>query len=130
MSTISEMPCWYVLIIILFSLCYGIREIVYRTKRLSDDEAKNTDKVIMPMCRKVIIFYSRDFLSVVICTISGFVALFFANYIFSKLDSFNDISAGTAIILIFLIFWGITGASGYLQYIIVAGKLPGFKPME
>jgi len=125
MSIISKMPCWYVLIIIIFSLCYGIREIFDRTKRLSDDEAKNREKVIIPMWRKVIIFYSRDVLSVVTCTISGFVALFIVNYIFSSLESFNDISVGTTILLMSLIFWGVTGASGYLQYIIVAGKFPG-----
>jgi len=125
MSIISAMPCWYVLIIILFSLCYGIREIVDRTKRLSGDEVKNPDKVIIPMWHKIIIFYSRDFLSVVVCTISAFVALFIVNYILSSLESLNDISVGTTILLMFFTFWGITGASGYLQYIIVAGKFPG-----
>jgi hypothetical protein len=38
--------------------------------------------------------------------------------------SINEIGVGTAIILIFLIIWGISGISGYLTYLIVSGKFP------
>jgi len=63
----------------------------------------------------------------VVFTVSGFMALFIANYIFSSLKSVNDIGAGTAILLIFLIIWGITGVSGYLTFLIVSGKFPTLK---
>jgi hypothetical protein len=122
---ILKMPCWYVLILIVFSLFYAIREIMERIIRLSNDGKKNNKKDIITTQERVIIYYVRDFLSQVIFTSSSFIALFIANDIFSSLKSFNDISSGTAILLIFLIIWGIAGASGYLGYIIVAGKFRG-----
>jgi len=127
---IIKMPCWYISILIVFSLFYAIREIMDRIIRLSNDGKKNNKTDIIPTQERVIIYYVRDFLSQVICTSSSFIALFIANDIFSSLKSFNDISAGTAILLIFLIIWGIAGASGYLQYLIVSGKLTGSKPTQ
>lgn len=47
-----------------------------------------------------------------------------ANYMFSTLTSIDDIGAGTAILLVFLIIWGVTGISGYLTHLIVSGKFP------
>lgn len=130
---IIKMPWWYDLIIILFSLVYAIREIMDRKIRLSKEankEAKEATKqgreeVIICNTQKIIIYYVRDFLSIIIFTSSSFIALFIANDIFSSLKSFNDISASIAILLIFFIIWGITGASGYLQYVIVSGKFKG-----
>jgi hypothetical protein len=122
---INKMPIWYVLILIQFSLFYGIREIIERQIRLSNDGKKNNKNDNLTTQERVIIYYVRDFLSQVIFTISSFIALFIANDIFSSLKSFNDISTSTAILFIFLIIWGITGASGYLQYVIVAGKFKG-----
>lgn len=128
---IMKMPCWYVLILTLFSFFYGIREIIERkTIRLpkeANKEAKEAinekrEPVIVSNTKKIIIYYVRDFLSQSTFTISSFIALFIANYIFSSIESFKDISGGTAILLIFLIIWGVTGGSGYLGYIIVAGK--------
>jgi hypothetical protein len=52
------------------------------------------------------------------------MALFVANYVFSSIKSLSDVGTGTAILLIFLIFWGITGIGGYLTYLVVAGKFP------
>jgi hypothetical protein len=121
---IMKMPWQYVIITILFSLYYGNREILERINRFSKD-TKN-----IPTWEKFIFYYFRDFIVQCIFTISGFIALFIANYIFSSLKSFNDISSGTAILLIFLIIWGITGVSGYLSYLIVSGKFMGHKTMH
>jgi len=116
---IMKMPCWYLLMLILFSLYYAIRgimeqKIIYAAGPLSQ-------------VQKVIISYIQEFLFKVVFTVSGFMALFIANYIFSSLKSVNDIGAGTAILLIFLIIWGITGVSGYLTFLIVSGKFPTLK---
>jgi hypothetical protein len=81
----------------------------------------------LSQAQKVIISYIQEFLFKVVFTVSGFMALFIANYIFSSLKSVNDIGAGTAILLIFLIIWGITGVSGYLTFLIVSGKFPRLK---
>ena len=112
---IMKMPCWYFFIMILFSLYYAIRGIVW--------EKVKGDKNLTQF-QKVIISYIQEFLFKVVCTISGFMALFIANYIFSSLKSINEIEAGTAVLLIFLFIWGITGVTGYLTHLIVLGRFP------
>jgi quinol-cytochrome oxidoreductase complex cytochrome b subunit len=120
------MPWWYDLITILFSLYYGIREIKVR-----NCFSEGTNKNHIPKWQRVSLYHLHDIVVQVIYTISGFVALFIANYIlFSSLDTFSDITVGTAILLIFLIFWGTTGVSGYLPYLIVSGKLTASKPTQ
>lgn len=114
-NIVMQMPWYYFLIPILFSLYYAIRGIVY-WKVYGDKNLTQTQKVIIE--------YIQEFLFKVVCTISGFTALVIANYIFSSLKSINDIGVGTAVLLIFLFIWGITGASGYLTHLIVLGKLP------
>lgn len=116
---IMEMPWWYLIILILFSLYYAIRgimeqKIIYAKSSLSQ-------------AQKVIYSYIQEFLFKVVFTASGFMALYTANYIFSSVKSVNEIGAGTAILLIFLIIWGITGVSGYLTFLIVSGKFPTLK---
>ena len=73
---------------------------------------------------KVNYYYIQEILFKVIFTASSFIALLIVDYIFSSVKSINEIGAGTAIILVFLIFWGIVGISGYLTHLIVSGKLP------
>ena len=114
-----KMPWWYLLIIAVFTLYYTIRGIIEQVLLHGEKKVRLTIKVIL--------FYIQEFLFKVIFTISAFIALFTANYIFSSLKSVNDIGAGTAVLLIFLIIWGISGASGYLTLLIVSGKLPGMK---
>ena len=111
-----KMPCWYLLILIIFSLYYAIRGIM--TEKIK--HAKNG----LSKTEKVVIYYIQEFLFKVIFTMSSFMALFFANYIFSSLKSVNDVSTGTAVLLIFLIVWGICGVSGYLTLLIVSGRFP------
>ena len=116
---IMKMPCWYLLMLILFSLYYAIRGIM--------EQKINYAAGPLSQAQKVIISYVQEFLFKVVFTVSAFMALFIANYIFSSLKSVNDIGAGTAILLIFLIIWGITGVSGYLTFLIVSGKFPTLK---
>ena len=59
-----------------------------------------------------------------ITTLLGFVALFFAYYILSNTCNLNDISGGTAALIIFAILYGIIGITGQLPYLIEQGKLP------
>jgi hypothetical protein len=115
---IMKMPCWYVVILILFSLFYAVRGIIGEQDRFKENK--------WSLIEKIIYFSIQEFLFKVVITASSFLALFIANYIFSSIGSLNDIGAGTAVLLIFLIFWGITGVSGYLTLLIVTGKVPGF----
>ena len=59
-----------------------------------------------------------------ITTLLGFVALFFVYYALSNTSNFNDISGGTAALLIFAILYGIIGITGQLPTLIEQGKLP------
>ncbi|MCK4423167.1 MAG: hypothetical protein KAV18_03770 [Candidatus Omnitrophica bacterium] len=116
---LMKMPWWYVLIIIVFSLYYAIRGIMDLKIRESGNTLSKTEKWV--------IHYIQEFLFKVIVTMSSFVALSTANYIFSSLKSVNDIGAGTAVLLIFLIIWGICGISGYLTFLIVSRRFPAMK---
>ena len=115
----SAMPWWYYAALILFSLYYAIRGVV--------SEIVNYEEAPYSRTQKIIIFYIQEFLFKIIFTASAFLSLAIAYQIFSSLKSLNDISAGTAILLVFLFVWGITGLSGYLTGLILAGKFPGLK---
>jgi len=114
---IMKIPSWYLFIMILFSLFYAIRGVMSEMKRYERDEN-------LSVLFKVIYAYIQEILFKIIFTASGFIALLFVNYIFSSMKSINEIGVGTAIILIFLIIWGISGISGYLPFLIVSGKFP------
>ena len=114
------MPRWYLVMLIIFSLYYAGRGIMYEI-------AHTAAEIPYSKTQKIIIVYIQEFLFKVIFTASSFVALFIANYIFLSLGSLQNISAGTAVLLIFLIVWGITGVSGYLTLLIISGKFPSLK---
>ena len=114
---ILKMPWWYFLIMILFSLYYAIRGLMSEMQRYAGVEG-------LSPAFKVIYAYIQEILFKIIFTASSFIALLMVNYIFSMVKSINEIGIGTAIILIFLIIWGISGISGYLTYLVVSGKFP------
>jgi len=116
MDIILKMPCWYVVTMIIFTLFYTIRGVVYfkvfGTNGLS-------------RIQKLIIEYIQEVLFKVIITISSFISLYLSFYILSlQKESFNEISTGTSALIIFLFMWGIIGISGYLTHLITVGKLP------
>ena len=114
---ILKMPWWYLLVMILFSLYYAIRGLMSEVQRYAGAEG-------LSPAFKVIYAYIQEILFKTIFTVSGFIALLVANYIFATMKSINEIGIGTAVILIFLIIWGISGISGYLTYLVVSGKFP------
>jgi len=116
---VCTMPWWYLWIIALFSLYYAIRGVMEKQLLLA---GKPLNRI-----QRVMIEYIQEFLFKVIFTASGFVALFIADRIFAALGTLKDISSGTAVILIFLLVWGVLGVSGYLTFFIIRGKLPGSK---
>jgi membrane-bound ClpP family serine protease len=119
-DVVVTMPRWYLVMLIIFSLYYAGRGIMYQI-------ARPDAKIPYSKTQKIVIDYIQEFLFKVIFTASGFVALFIANYVFLSLGSLQNISAGTAVLLIFLIVWGITGVSGYLTLLIISGKFPSLK---
>ncbi len=117
---LSAMPWWYYAALILFSLYYAVRGVVLEVINYSEVP-------LLSKTQKVIIFYIQELLFKIIFTASAFLSLAIAYIIFSSLKSLDDISAGTAILLVFLFVWGILGLSGYLTGLILAGKFPGIK---
>ncbi len=105
------------MILIIFSLYYAIRGVLEWTVNADYERLDSRFK-------RIIYYYIQEILFKTIVTASGFIALLIGNYIFSSMKSFNDIGVGTAILLSFLIFWGITGVTGYLTLYIVRGKIP------
>jgi|SRR5690242_15312768 hypothetical protein len=118
---LSNMPWWYFLALILFSLYYGVRGVMEQIAKQRKREGEHTK------AGRIVVVYAQEFLFKFIFTVSAFFALSVAHYIFLSLKSLNDISAGTAVLLVFLFVWGVTGVSGYLTFLIVSGRFPGFK---
>ena len=116
---LSGMPWWYFLALVLFSLYYGVRGVLEEIQRHAQSQFTRTQKIL--------IVHVQEFLFKVIFTVSGFFALSVAYHIFTSLKTLSDISAGTAVLLVFLFVWGVTGASGYLTFLIVSGRFPGLK---
>ena len=100
---ITKTSPWYFLIMILFSLFYAIRGLMSEMNKYGKDEKTKTQSTAF----KVIYSYIQEVLFKIIFTASGFIALLVVNYIFSSVKSIDQIGIGTAIILIFLIIWGI-----------------------
>jgi len=116
---LSSMPWWYFLALLLFSLYYGVRGVLEEIQRHGQSQSTTMQKIL--------IVYVQEFLFKIIFTVSGFFALSVAYHIFASLKTLNDISAGTAVLLVFLFVWGVTGVSGYLTFLIVSGRFPGLK---
>jgi stalled ribosome rescue protein Dom34 len=118
----------YFWIMILVSLYHAIRALLEQMQMYANAKYKQLaeGKEVREPSKafKIIYSYIQEILFKFIISASGFIALLIANYIFSSVKSISEIGVGTAIILIFLIFWRITGISGYLTYLIVSGKLP------
>jgi hypothetical protein len=129
-DVIMNMPFWYFLSMILISLFHAIRALMEQMRMHADAEVqrlrqpKNQRLPQASKAFKVIYSYIQEILFKIIISASGFIALLIVNYIFSSVKCFNEIGVGTVIFLIFLIFWGIVGISGYLTHLIVSGKLP------
>ena len=64
---LSAMPWWYYVALILFSLYYAIRGVVY--------EIVNYEKAPFSKAQKVIIFYIQEVLFKIIFTASAFLSL-------------------------------------------------------
>lgn len=122
---LMKIPWQYSLAALLLSLFYGIRgimeqRILYRQNKLRIcNETSPTERII--------ILYIQDFLFKFIATMSGFVALFICGHLFPTTVGINDISAGKALLLIFLFVWGVTSICGYLTHFIVSAKIPGIE---
>jgi hypothetical protein len=112
-NIITNMPCLYKIILVMVSVYWAIHGVTY-TKVYGDKS--------LSLTQRIIIEYIQEVVFKIVITVSGFIALLIVNDIFISLKSINDIGTGTAVLLIFLILWGILGISGWLPHLIVTGK--------
>lgn len=79
--------------------------------------------------QRVVLLCIADALFYLICTASGFLALFLAVEQSVRLKDPSEIALGTSVLLVFLAVYGILGVSGQLPSLIQQGKLlpPGVK---
>jgi hypothetical protein len=123
---ILNMPRWYFVTMILFSLFYASRGVMAQMREYSKKEG-NSKKEDTSLVFRIVYSYIQEILFKVTFTTSSFIALLTANHIFSSVKSVSEIGSGTAIILVFLIIWSISGISGYLTLMVVSGKFPILK---
>jgi len=86
----------------------------------------NADKQ-WKLWEKVMILYIHDFVFRFVCTIAGFLALYVSYHLLLKAPHIFELSAGTALLLVFSFLIGIIGVGGQLHYVILMGKWPSAK---
>jgi uncharacterized membrane protein YqjE len=143
---------WYWLIAAAISIFQGVRGFLFQIQlcelqkiNLSSDKLtiktdidSNRSSVadILEERKKLFVIYAKTQFQIIlfraipycffffITTLLGFVALFFVYYILNNTYNLNDISGGTAALVIFAILYGIIGITGQLPTLIEQGKLP------
>lgn len=128
MDSLNQIPCWYILIGIIWSIYQGVRGAIehrlnYEAQFYND--SNQNSKIQKPKWKrweKWVILYVHDFAFRFICTISGFVALYLAYTLAG--DKMQGITSGASVLIVFLFLIGIIGIGGQLHYVILMGKLP------
>ena len=87
------------------------------------------DKQLWTKPQRVILLCIADMVFYVICTASGFLALFLTVELSTRLKDPSEIALGTSVLLVFLAVYGVLGVTGQLPSLIQQGKLlpPGVK---
>lgn len=81
------------------------------------------DKQRWTKAERVILLCIADMVFYVVCTASGFLALFLAVELSARLKNPSEIALGTSVLLVFLAVYGILGVTGQLPSLIQQGKL-------
>ena len=115
----DQIPWWYILVALLWSIYQGIRGIVEHNRNYKDKALS------WSISEKLVILFIHDFAFRLICTISGFVSIYLAYWLFR--ENFQNLTIGAAILILFLFLIGIIGIGGQLHYIILLGKWPKIK---
>ncbi|MHC4270395.1 MAG: hypothetical protein ACYSTS_18310 [Planctomycetota bacterium] len=113
------MPCWYIIIGIVWSIFQGARGVVETRLNNKDKEWKSWEKYI--------VLYIHDFAFRFICTLSGFFALYVSYSLLANTANVFKLSSGASLLLVFSFLIGVIGVGGQLHYVILIGKLPYIK---
>jgi len=128
METLCQIPNWYILIGIVWSTYQGVRGAIEHRLNYANQiqQSNQTEKRLTKWkpWEKWMILYIHDFSFRFICTISGFISLYFA-YSLSK-DMISSLTTGSSVFIAFLFLIGVIGVGGQLHYVILMGKLPKY----
>ena len=107
------------------SCYYGIRGLLIQRHKISDENIQREKKQLKPWGKieRIFVHDIQDIIFNFICSLGGFTSLYLEVKIFSKIADTHSISTGTAIFLIFLSLFAVTGISGTLPQILLYGKL-------
>lgn len=130
MNTLDQIPIWYILVGIIWSSYQGFRGTVehrlYHESQIQNN-TQNIQKNVKEDWKsweKWVVLYIHDFVFRFVCTIAGFISLYFAyQMIFGKNCCANSVSE---VLIAFLSIIGIIGVGGQLHYVILLGKLPKY----
>lgn len=120
---LTQIPIWYIIVAIIFSLYYGWRGGYANYTLLAgqkDDKSVLNIQIKYLSKRKIFLIYSlHDFISHVLCSLSGFLAL----YILSQCLIIK--TTADSIFVVFLSLYSIVGITDLLPQLLPAGKFPG-----
>jgi hypothetical protein len=121
MQIINEIPCWYLILALLWILYQAYRGV--REHALYHEEAKKSNQRSDWSCKdEWVILYIHDFVFRFVCTMAGFSTLFFTYYILSKTTDLMSISTGTSALVASAFIIGVIGVGGQLHHVILLGK--------
>lgn len=133
---LNEIPCWYMVISMILSFYYSIRggraNYLFNLNRIKEDDAKikndSASKREWPLNKwqSFWIYSLHDFIFHLICSLSGFFALYLLGTNYQVMSS-NAATTGDSILIVFLSLYSIIGITGMLPQLIQQGKLPGMK---
>ena len=131
MQFLADMPWWFVVMASLVSAYQAFRgfrfQMIYTEPKTTKRNSKRTGKTEgyqWTTSQTVILRSIADALLYLITTFSGFLAIYGAIKILSKVSDIHNISGGTASVIIFMLLYGILGISGQLPHLLQQGKFP------
>ncbi len=119
MNELSNIPCWYIALTVVFSIFHAIRGAIGQTY------LNPSIKLLPKTWQKAVVFYAHDCLLHIICTAFGFVCLLLAFRLAQT--GLQQLSASASLLLAFLALVGLAGITGQLATLLLLGKLPWLK---
>ena len=107
-------PCWYVAVATIVTCYQGYRGFMFQSILAKSDWTSK---------QKLVLLCIADAILYVVCTATGFLALWGAYLLAVQVPSFLTVSAGTSVLLAVLALVGILGVTGQLPHLLQQGKL-------
>ncbi len=131
MKIFSEAPFCYVVIALFWSFYQGYRgavehKLFYNQKTYVEatKEWRDSRSPDWTCCQQFIVLYLHDFVFRFVCTMAGFVSLYFAYYLLNTFEvkDLVQLSAGSSALIASAFIVGVIGVGGQLHHVILLGK--------